>query len=206
MALDFQAMQTELYSRGFDYLSDGGAGVTRAKRWLNDAMHSIDDLEPWIYLQAVTTGTAPVTVSDLGRIESVVDVANLHALTYLDRRDLTDSYGDITRAGRPEYYVVTGGTSVTTYPTSSSIVLTVRYLKVPADLSANGDTPAMPDRFRMAIVERAVAQAYRDVSNWEGAAQAQAASDLIVQRMLEWHTLLQGEGGQQMITGSAGDW
>lgn len=201
MALDFIAMQTEVLARGFDYLD-----TTRVKRFINDAAHAIDDVEPWIYLQAVTTGTAPVTVADLGRIESVVDVANLHSLTYLDRRDLTDTYGDITRAGRPEYYVITGGTSVTTYPTSTSTVLTVRYLKVPADLSANGDVPAMPDRFRMAIVERAVAQAYRDVSNWEGAAQAQAASDLIVQRMLEWHTLVQGDGGQQMITGSGEDW
>lgn len=206
MALDFQGMLTELYARGFDYLNDGGTGVTRAKRWINDAAHGIDDLEPWIYLQASTTGVAPLTVSDLGRIESVVDVANLRSLAYLDRRDLTDLYGDINRTGRPNYYVVTGGTVVTTYPTSTSTTLTVRYLKVPADLSANGDTPAMPDRFRMGIVEHAVAQALRDVNNYEGAAQAQAAGDQIVRRMLEWHTLVQGEGGQQMITGSGGDW
>lgn len=206
MALDLAAMRTELYARGFDFLNDGGAGVTRVTRWINDAAHGIDDLEPWIYLQASTTGTAPLTVADLGRIESVVDVSNLRSLSFLDRRDLTDYYADISRSGRPDYYVVTGGTTITTYPTSTSTTLTVRYFKVPADMSANGDVPAMPDRFRMAIVEHAVAQAYRDISDYEGAAQAQAAGDAIVRRMLEWSTLVQGEAGQQMITGSGDDW
>jgi hypothetical protein len=205
MALDFQGLYTELYARGFDYLNDGGAGVTRAKRWINDAAHQIDDLEPWLYLQASTTGTAPLTISDLGRIESVVDVANLNVLTYVDRRDVTDYNADLTTTGSPSMYFVTGGTVVTTYPLSSR-TLTVRYSKVAADMSATTDTPAMPDRFRMAIVEYAVAQAYRDVSNWDGAAQAQAAGDQIVRRMVEWNVLAQGMGTNQRITGSGDDW
>ena len=205
MALDFQGLYTELYARGFDYLNDGGAGVTRAKRWINDAAHQIDDLEPWLYLQASTTGTAPLTIADLGRIESVVDVANLNVLTYVDRRDVTDYVADISQtSSRPSMYFVTGGTVVATYPVST-VTLTVRYSKVAADMSATTDVPAMPDRFRMAIVEYAVAQAYRDVSNWDGAAQAQAAGDQIVRRMVEWNVLAQGMGTQQRITGSGGD-
>lgn len=205
MALDFQGLYTELYARGFDYLNDGGAGVTRAKRWINDAAHHIDDLEPWLYLQASTTGTAPLTISDLGRVESVVDVANLNVLTYVDRRDVTDYVADLTTTGSPSMYFVTGGTVVTTYPLSSR-TLTVRYSKVATDMSATTDTPAMPDRFRMAIVEYAVAQAYRDVSNWEGAAQATEAGDQIVRRMVEWNTLAQGMGTNQRITGASEDW
>lgn len=205
MALDFQGLYTELYARGFDYLNDGGAGVTRAKRWINDAAHQIDDLEPWLYLQASATGPAPLTIADLGRVESVVDVANLNVLTYVDRRDVTDYVADITTTGSPSMYFVTGGTVVTTYPLSSR-TLTVRYSKVAADMSATTDTPAMPDRFRMAIVEYAVAQAYRDVSNWDGAAQAQAAGDAIVRRMVEWNTLAQGMGTNQRITGASEDW
>lgn len=205
MALDFQGLYTELYARGFDYLNDGGAGVTRAKRWINDAAHQIDDLEPWLYLQASATGPAPLTIADLGRIESVVDVANLNVLTYVDRRDVTDYVADLTTTGSPSMYFVTGGTVVTTYPLSTR-TLTVRYSKVAADMSATTDTPAMPDRFRMAIVEYAVAQAYRDVSNWDGAAQAQAAGDAIVRRMVEWNTLAQGMGTNQRITGASEDW
>lgn len=203
---DFVALQTELYARGFDYLNDGGTGVTRAKRWLNDAMHTIDDLEPWIYLQASTTGTSPLTVSDLGRVESVVDVANRNPLRFLPRKDVTDYFANLAdTGGTPSFYFVTGGTVVNTYPVTG-VTLTVRYEKVSADLSANGDTPSMPDRFRTAIVEFAVAQAFRDVSNWEGAAQAQAQGDSIVRRMLEWHLGVQGEGTQQFISGSGGDW
>lgn len=205
MALDFQGLQTELYARGFDYLNDGGAGVTRAKRWLNDAMHRINDLEPWLFLQDSTTGTSPITVSALGRIESVVDVANRRALTYLDRRDLTDYFADVSQAGSlAEFYYVTGGTVVNTYPVSTATI-TVRFYKVQTDLSANGDVPLMPDRFRYAVVAYAAAAAYRDVSNGEQAALCEQEGDLIVRRMLEWNTLVPGMGGEQRITGS-GDW
>jgi hypothetical protein len=44
------------------------------------------------------------------------------------------------------------------------------------------------------------------VSNWDGAAQAQAAGDQIVRRMVEWNVLAQGMGTNQRITGSGDDW
>ena len=200
MAYDLATMRTEVLARGFDYLSN-----TRVDRFINDAMHTINDLEPWLYLQSSTTGTSPLTISDLGRIESVVDVANLNPLTFVDRRDITDYVADITTTGSPSMYYVTGGTVVNTYPVST-VTLTVRYSKVGTSLSSGTDTPDMPDRFRPAIVEYAVAQCFRDASNFPGADAAQGQGDTIVRRMVEWNVLTQGMGTNQRITGSGDDW
>ena len=205
MALDFQALQTEFYARGFDYLNDGGTGATRAKRWLNEANHQINDLEQWSYLQASTTGTAPLTVSDLGLIESVVDVANLNPLTFMDRRGVTEYYADLTQTGNAQWYFVTGGNTVNAFPVTTA-TLTVRYYKVQTDMSANGDVPLMPDRFRGAIVDLAVARALRDKSNYVEAQAAEQAGLATVQRMRDWNVLQQGAGGLQVITGSSSDW
>lgn len=201
MAFDFGTLKTAVTDRGFEYLS-----AARVGQFVNDAIHEINDLEPWLYLQASTTGTSPVTISDLGRIESVVDVSNRNPLGFMDRRDVTDYHADLTDTSSvPDYYFVTGGTVVNTYPVST-VTLTIRYTKVGTALSNTTDTPDMPDRFRPAIIEYAVAQAFRDASNWEAAAQARAAGDQIVRRMVEWNTLSQGMGTSQRITGASEDW
>src|SRR5436305_479772 len=104
MALTLLAMQTEVYARGFDFLNDGAAGTTRVTRWLNEAAHEIDETEDWIYRFGSVTGVAPLTVADLGQVESVVDVANLNPLTAMDRRTLTDLYPDTTLQGFASYW------------------------------------------------------------------------------------------------------
>lgn len=205
MALDFTALQTEFYARGFDYLNDGGAGVTRAKRFLNDSMHRVNDMEPWCFLQTSTTGVGPVTINDLGYgIESVVDVANLNPLMAVDRRLVTTEFADTTSTGYAAFYYVTGGSTVNAFPVSTA-TLTIRYFKVQTDLSAGGDVPLMPDRFRYAIVDLAVAAALRDKSNFAEAQAAEATGMLIVQRMRDWNLLMQGSGGVQVMTGSSVD-
>jgi hypothetical protein len=206
LALTFDVMLTMLYARGFDFLNDGGAGATRAARFVNDAMHQIDDMEPWQYLQASTTGTSPLTISDLGRIESVTDVANLNDLAYMPRQNVTTLYADLTLTSSvPTYYYVTGGTVVNTFPVSG-VTLTARYFKVAADLTGT-QAPSMPDRFRMAIVHYAAQLAFAESNIPDEAQLAGAAGDAVVERMREWNLLSQGSGGQQLVTwGTSQDW
>lgn len=193
MAQDFIALQTETLARGFDYLD-----TTRLKRFLNDAMHVIDDMEPWPYLQATSTGAAPLTVSDLGRVESVVSPSRQIALDYMERATITEYWGDLTLTGTPIYYYLTGGTVVNVFPASTASI-TVRYTKFAADLSANGDVPLMPDRYRGAIIEYACATAYRDKDNWQEAGAAQTQGDLIVARMRDFYDLQPGAAPQQVV-------
>jgi len=208
MAFTLADIKSAFYARGFDFLNDGSTGATRALRFINDAMHLVDDMEAWQYLQASTTGTSPVTVSDLGRIESVTDVAHLNDLQYMPRANVTTLYGDLSLTSSvPTFYFVTGGNTVNTFPVSG-VTLTVRYTKVAPDLSADSDVPLMPDRFRMAIVHYAAQLAFAESNVPDEAQLAGAAGDAVVERMREWNLFVQGvDGGQQLVTpGLAGDW
>lgn len=190
MALTFTALQTEFYARGFDYLNDGSTGATRAKRFINDAMHAINEMEDWPYLQTSTTGTAPLTVTDLRKIEGVYDVTNRIALTRRSRGEMADVFVDLTTTGQPTEYYVSAGTTINVYPANTSTTLTVYYWKFESDLSNASDTPGMPDRFRYAIVEYAVAAALRDDES-QDALMAQTAGDAIIDRMRSWASFIE---------------
>lgn len=198
MALTLSSLQTEVYARGFDFLDDGGAGVTRVTRWLNDAMHTVDELADWPYLNTTTTGANPLTIADLRTIESVTDVALLNQLIPRDRRDLRNAYGDLTTTGTALYYYVTGGTTITTYPVTTN-TLTVDYWKFGEDLAAAGDAPLMPDRFRYILVDYAVAQGLRDTGDLQGAAEAQNAGDQRLQVMVNSLLRVTHQGPVQIV-------
>lgn len=185
MALDFAALQTELFARGFTYLNDAGAGLTRAKRWINEAMHEVDESEPWDYLRTTTTGTSPITISDLGRVEYVVDVARRLVLDEMDRANLVAFYGDLTDTSTlASYWYKTSPTVIATYPVSTA-TLTVSYFKFGPDLSSGSDTPLMPDRFRQVIVEMAAQKAHRDNGNEAEAQACLSEAERILGRMRE---------------------
>jgi hypothetical protein len=199
MALTLSTMQTETYARGLADLNDGGAGVTRVTRWLNDAMHLIDELADWPYLLGTTTGVAPLTIADLRTVQCVTDIANLNTLAPRERADLRDDYADLTTAGVPTNYYFTAPTTIAVYPTSTSVTLTVDYFKFSPDLASAGDAPLMPDRFRMCIVHYAVAQALKDRGDTEGAALAKQDGGDIVQLMINSLLLPQHQRASQWM-------
>lgn len=207
MALDFAGLQTELFSRGFQYLNDGGAELTRAKRWINDAMHDIDDMEDWPYrLGTATASGGSVTISDLGAVLSVIDGSQPLMLDAIDQSTLTERFADLTATGSPTvFYVQDAAPQVQVFPASTTATLTVRYLKVSPDLSGSSDVPLMPDRFRYAIVEYAVAKAHRDKDNYDEAALAVQAGDAIVQRMRDFYAQ-RAPTDRQVIVAGAEDW
>jgi hypothetical protein len=59
MAFTLSTMQTEFQARGFADMTVA-ADLTRITRWLNDAMHDIDEMYDWPYLQTSTSGTRTV--------------------------------------------------------------------------------------------------------------------------------------------------
>lgn len=154
-------MQTEVYNRGFSYLNDAGTGVTRTKRWLNLAYQELCSRGPWPFLQTTTSGATPLTISDLRSVLYVVDTVNDRTLRFRDIRQIVDDDPDLDDTGAPVCYWIEGTTQVKCWPTTSTTV-SVRYVKVPTDMSAGSDEPLVPDRYRYLIVERAVAYAYAD--------------------------------------------
>ena len=164
MALDFTALQAEVFARGFDFLNDAGTGLVRAKRWINEAMHEVNSMEKWDYTYATSAGVAPLTIADLRLVEDVSLTVGGATLVGQDRAMLEAVYGTLTTntASTPVFWFRSAPTIVTDYPLNTSLSISVRYWKFGPDLSAGADVPLMPDRFRQVIVEKAVAKAFRD--------------------------------------------
>lgn len=192
--MDFQTLRQSFFNRGFEHMDDNGPGLAECKRLVNEAMHQLNDERAgqWPFLEASSSGAAPLTISDLGTIESVWDSTHSTWLTPADRRDLGQWYADqpLTSEGAPEFFYVANGV-VKVYPVQA-VTLNVRYWKVADDLSDNTDEPLMPARFHGAIVDLAVAGAHRLHGNEAEAQAAQAEAqrkvDLMAERLL---------GGQQ---------
>jgi hypothetical protein len=73
--MQFSALKQELSDRGFSMMSD-----TRLGYIINRAAQQLDMSYLWPYREAGVTGTAPVTISDLGRVQAVLDTTNKHVL------------------------------------------------------------------------------------------------------------------------------
>lgn len=149
MAILFTELQTDLFGLGFDVLNDGGTGLVRAKRYLNFAYKELVLEELWSFRETDAAGAAPLTVTDLGVIDTVVDTATRRPLTLARRQTLVDSFSTLTTPGSPTWFYVIGKV-VNTYPVGGT--LAVHYWKVPADLSAGTDPMIVPDEYADAVV------------------------------------------------------
>lgn len=205
--MDFGTLRLEVASRGFDYLLTDNAGEQRLKRWVNLAYTEVCEQDDWPFLRTTTTGTAPLTVSDLGSIANVRNSTEDTAMEYRDERDLIDLFGDLTEVDIARYYYLTSPTVIAVYPADTTSTLRVTYFKVPTELSADSDTPLIPTRYHMSVVEYAVAHAYKDNDNPEMAQVARAEGDRVVQMMRE-RLMLPSHQGTDFIRsmGSAVDW
>lgn len=144
----FAELKAAVLARGFNRLTDGQRG-----EYVNSAITEVDGAYPWPYRLTTTSGTAPLTVSTLGEIDSVENTTQDYQLEPVPRKLLLDWYGDLSRTGSPQFYFVNwsaGSQTVTTYPTNSDS-LSVRHYAIPTALSAAGDTPAAPARFHLSV-------------------------------------------------------
>lgn len=169
--MTFAQLLTEFYARGFDFYNTDSAGQTRAKRFINEAyLEDISANEPWDFLRASTSGTAPLTISDLDTFISVRDESNDNPLQLAEVGSLEDMGLDVTETGTPWAYYLSSETQVSVYPANTSNTIAVRYYKVPTELSADADTPLIPSRWHGLVVDAAAVRAYVDRDNFEAAA------------------------------------
>lgn len=195
-------LRTELYARGFDYLD-----ATRSNSLLNFAYQiDICEAEDWPFLEATTTGTAPLSITDIRTIESVVNTTSTEKLVPMDRRNITDDWDtNLATVGTATAYYTTSGTSVSVYPADTASSLSVRYWKVPTTLSADSDTPILPTRWHPLIVDAAVVRAYEDADEGGMAQNARGAFDQRLQLMRE-SLLSQNHDQPDDFILQSGDW
>jgi hypothetical protein len=83
--------ETELQARGYSRFS-----TTRLDAWLNEAKNRFEDYQfDWPWLKTTTTGTAPVTISDLRRVLSVVDSSSKQPVDQVDENAIIE-YASVT--------------------------------------------------------------------------------------------------------------
>lgn len=148
--------EAELQARGYNRFS-----TSRLDSWLNSAKNRFEDYTDWPWLKTTTTGTAPLTISDLRRVLSVVDSsAKLPVEQVAADAIIEYASADLTLAGSPSGWYLSSDTVLTTFPVGTGS-LSVRYLKFSPELSAGADTPLIPARYRTAWVDLAEVEALR---------------------------------------------
>jgi hypothetical protein len=158
-------LQSELYARGYDHLAQDAAGVARGLRWINQAAAELTLAELWPFRLSTATGAAPLSITTLSSVLSVIDTGNASAeLSEMTERELVDAGIDLTDTGTPLYWY-RDSLQIKTYPVGGT--LSVRYWALPTDLASPTDQTLVPARFMDAIVDGAVRRAAKDRDNWE---------------------------------------
>jgi hypothetical protein len=198
-ALTLSTGRDELRARGFDGLSD-----LRCNYMLNAGKNALEDHAPWPWLDASTSGAAPLTVTDLKAVLHVWNTTTNVSLEGADRRWLRDTYGpDLTITGTGCHWYLDGLTTVRVFPADVSVI-DVDYVKFSPELSADADTPLFPERLHPIWIDLAVVEAYMD-SDEPGQAQAlQAKVDVRLAREVDvfFGRNLQNSERQTMVYGS----
>lgn len=201
--MTFAELKAELLARGFNYLGDTRAGV-----YINDALQELDGMFPWPYREKSASGAAPLTITDLGTVETVTMTGTSVPLAPMSFQALT-SFGDLSVSGTPHSYYVAwpaGTPVVSVYPTSADSI-DVQYWKVTPTLSGV-QTPLAPTAFHSLIVDIAQRNAYYDKDNPDAAEALQRKVDRRVGQMVD--QLLGGQTAQgpsdfQHLTGQSID-
>lgn len=177
-------MRVELKARGFDFLSDA-----RCTAFINEGYHAICDWDgsPWPFLNASTTGVAPLVISDLREIVYVTDTTMDNRLEQATFQDIVDMDPSIEVTGTPERYYLSGLTLLNVWPANTSNSLFVRYNKYAPDLSLDADVPFIPTRYQPIIVDMAEVLAYQDASDY---AEANAKLELVTAKVQRMQTVL----------------
>ena len=176
--MNLGTIETEVKARGFSDLSD-----TRLGYFINRAYHSLCELYNWPFLEATTTGTAPLTVSDLRTVLYVMDTTAGEELYGYDQRTVRERDPKLESTGSPEIFFLTGTDTINVWPANTDHTLTVRYIEVPADLATDSDTPVLPARYHYLLVDGAVLLAYGDSDSQENRAALQTFYDAEVRKM-----------------------
>jgi len=199
--VDLAAARAELGDRGFDYLS-----APRMDIMLNNARNQLEDEYPWPWLETTTTGSAPLTISDLKSVLYVVDQDADQILAGVDARDVVDRDAGVATAGTADSWWLDGTTTLRTYPVSSASLL-VRYVRFSPQLTAGSDTPLIPERYHPVWIDLAVIQAYKDSDNYQAAAALQSDVNARVGRMMEIYAARNRQNQSlQVLTFASEDW
>lgn len=202
--MDLTAAQTELQARGASHVS-----TSRLTTWLNDAKNEFEDFFPWPWLEATTTGTAPVTISDLKAVLYVVDTTQQAELTGLPAQFIVEDLDEtITTTGSPDVWWLDGTTTLKVYPANTTNSLSVRYVKFSPELSGSSDTPLIPVRNHNLWIDLAYIRVLKDSDEVSEAQALQMDCNAKLQKLVETYAARNRQNGSTFVQlrGGSVDW
>lgn len=151
-------LRTRLKESGYQYLTDAQLNV-----YLDDAVREVqgEELWPWRVLEGTVT---PGAATALGVIDLVQVSGSSRTLWPRRQSELAETYGDLSLAGDPRFYMIevdkTGLTTLTTYPADTGLLFVRSYARAGWTsglevATADTDVPAMPARWHRMVVQAA---------------------------------------------------
>lgn len=195
--------RADLEARGYARFTDA-----RLNAFLNTAKNRFEDYGfDWPWLKATTTGTSPITISDLRRVRTVYDPSNRRPLDRVEAEDVTDFFDtNLTLAGPALYWYLSAETVLATYPVSTA-TLSVRYQKFSPELSGDSDTPLIPVRYHQTWVDLAEVETLRYGVKDKGLSDSMEASVMARVGEIAGVYAMQGQpiNTESLITGASVD-
>ena len=185
-------LREEVKARGYDYIAD-----TRLNRWINQVEAEIAAEHHWPWTDTTTTGTAPLSITDLGVIVSVTDTTNDYRLERHSREELIYEDPDLDDTGNPIWYFRRGDT-IHVHPLNTTATLSVRYHKRPTAITSDATQLIVPTQWQDLIVDGVVVKCLKDNDEYAAAMDAQSFYEAQVERMRNHY--LSGDFATETIT------
>ena len=177
--MTFAELRAEFRHRGYDHIE-----TARVNLWLNQAYLELCEERNWPFVEATNSAVMPQTITDLRQVLSVADTTNGNVLKWADRRDVVARDPDLSETGTADTWFFDGAV-IRVHPANTTATHSVRYLKVPAELSADADAPVVPARFQDLIVDGAVYRALKDNDEYDSAIALRDIWEIGVQKMAD---------------------
>ncbi len=162
-------IREEVVARGAENISSDSGGEARINRWINQVIRDICDFKPWPFLLTSKEGTAPLKIEDLGHVEAAIDVTNDNKLRFVSIGQLTGGDPDLSEVGSASYWYTEDNETVKVYPADAASTFKFHYRKIPADLTEDGKSPAIPAAYHDVIVDGVMVKVYKATDNFEAA-------------------------------------
>lgn len=175
----------DLRSRVRAKIKDSSYPAATIDGFINDAIVEIADLHPWVYFQKVVAGALTIgehtykQQPDHQTTTKLILVHPTQATSYWDitrYRKTWEQFFDIYPVpdaldnSQPVYWTEYGNQIYFNCPANLAYTLRQYYQKIPEELTADSDTPELPQNFREAIVLGAAYRCEEERGNYDIAA------------------------------------
>lgn len=177
------------------------------KTWLNQAQRRLvieSEIRTQEESETITTSAALGTYALPANFSRTIDLFNSETHELLTKLEVKDYDSLPTSSGRP-YGYATIGTNILLYPVPDGVYShTLRFWKLPPDMSADSDTPEIPAQYQELLIAFAMQKAFMREDDFQASQVWQAVWEKGVLKM-RGEVQSDTADGPSQVPGSFGD-